>query len=127
MLKLGIRPTPNRMLVAECLRACQHPVSMAEIEDMIDTIDKSSVFRVLSLFAEKHLVHAIDDGSGSLKYELCPGGDSHSMEDMHAHFSCEKCGRIKCIEQDVPNINLPDGYKVHSANFVVKGLCPDCS
>lgn len=124
----GIRPTPNRVLIARCLDSFTHPVSMTEIENTLDSIEKSSVFRVLMLFAEKDFVHVIDDGSGSLKYELCRGEKGHTLDDMHIHFKCESCGRIFCFESEhIPAINLPEGFTPLHANFVIKGLCKDCS
>lgn len=124
----GIRPTPNRELVARALYNCDHPVSMAEIEESIASIDKSSVFRVLKLFIDKDLVHVIDDGSGSMRYELCRGEAGHSLNDMHLHFKCVECGRIFCMEsQHVPELNLPEGFCLFSVNFVAKGLCDQCA
>jgi len=89
-------------------------------------MDKSSIFRSLSLFSEHELVHAIDDGSGSLKYELCTG-ENHSVHDMHPHFHCEVCGRTYCLRDiDVPQPCLPDGFTAHAVNYVIKGECPGC-
>lgn len=123
----GIKITPNRILVARFLDRSPNPVSMTDIEYAIDTLDKSSVFRVLTHFVDKDFVHVIDDGSGSLKYELCRGNAGHSMDDMHIHFKCEGCGRVFCFESEqIPGINLPEGFSLFAANFVGKGLCPDC-
>lgn len=128
LIQKGIKPTPNRVLVARCLDGFHHPVSMADIENQIDSIDKSSVFRVLMRFVEKDVVHVIDDGSGSLKYELCRGEAGHSLEDMHIHFKCELCGRIFCIESEhIPTIHLPEGFSLFTVNFVGKGICKDCA
>ena len=67
----GIRPTPNRILVARALMDATHPVALAELETVLDTVERSTIFRVLNLFRSADLVHVIDDGSGSTKYELC--------------------------------------------------------
>lgn len=44
---------------------------MSELEDALESVDKSTVFRTLSLFAARHLLHEIEDGSGSTKYCIC--------------------------------------------------------
>ncbi len=62
-----VRPTANRILVLEALLDTAHPVSLMELDDIIQTMDKSSVFRVLNVFLEADVVHGIEDGSGSLK------------------------------------------------------------
>ncbi len=124
----GIKATPNRILVGRCLRDFGRPASMTDVEAKIHSIDKSSVFRVLSLFEERELVHIIDDGSGSMKYELCYGEEGHTMSDMHIHFKCEACGGIFCIESEhVPEVILPEGFTLRGVNYVAKGVCAQCN
>ena len=53
---------------------------MTELEEAIVTIDKSGISRSLALFRKCHLVHAIEDGDGNVKYELCMS-HSHSDDD----------------------------------------------
>lgn len=125
----GVRPTANRILVLKELLKVSHPVSLSDLESSLEfSLDKSSVFRVLEIFAEKDVVHVIEDGSRSLKYELCHSSEEHSLDDEHPHFYCEKCKEIFCLDDvKIPPIALPDGYKAHSVNYVIKGLCPNCS
>lgn len=128
LLRHSIKPTPNRILVSHCLIETGVPMSMTEIEDRLETLNKSSVFRVLVTLTQNNLVHSIDDGSGSVKYEWCRGEGGHTVHDMHAHFRCEKCNRIYCIEsQQLPEINLPEGFTPHTVNYVITGLCPTCT
>ena len=73
------------------------------------------------------MLHGFEDGSGSLKYELCDGDDAHTVDDMHTHFFCEACHRTFCMKTThVPQVALPEGFVQHSVNYVVKGLCADC-
>ena len=124
----GIKPTANRLLVLRTLCAMGRPVSLGELEMTMETMDKSSIFRVLSLFAEHHLVHAIEDGSGMMKYEICEGEGCCSIDDMHTHFYCEVCHRTFCFKTiHIPGIELPEGFKMTSINYMVKGTCPHCS
>jgi len=124
-----IKPTPNRILVMKELMKASHPISLADLEALLEfSMDKASIFRVLELFAEKDVVHVIEDGSRSLKYELCSSGKNHSIADQHAHFYCEHCKKTYCIETaSVPLIDIPDGFTPHSINYMVKGMCPECS
>ena len=66
----GVKPTANRLLVLKALAEFDHPVTMAELEDQIDSIDKSGIFRTLMLFKEKHLLHQIDDGCEGVRTEM---------------------------------------------------------
>lgn len=123
-----IRPTSNRLIVLKALAESSAPMSVGELEEQIDTLDKSSVFRVLTLLLEHHLVHAVEDGRGIVKYELCHATDSDHDSDMHVHFYCESCRRVYCFEDiPVPEITMPDGFEGRAVNYMVKGICPDCA
>ncbi len=123
----GIKATPNRLLVVKALMESEYPLSLVEIETELGTVEKSSVFRVLSLLVEKELVHTLEDGRGIVKYEICPGHAHHSPADMHAHFYCEKCRRVFCLENINPSAaGIPQDYLIKSVNFMLKGLCPEC-
>lgn len=124
----GVKPTANRILVMRELLKANHPVSLADLEEMIGlTMNKGSVFRVLELFAEHDVVHSIEDGSRSLKYELCNGADGHSIFDEHVHFYCEKCRQTFCFEGlKVPVLDMPEGFSPRSINYMIKGICPNC-
>ena len=97
----SIRPTPNRMIIADTLSHATGPMSLMELEAEIGSIDKSNVFRALTLFRERHLVHVLESVDG-VRYELC---HSHGPddEDAHVHFECERCGKTYCLE-DIPII-----------------------
>jgi len=124
----GVKPTANRIVVAQALARSAMPMSLSELESSIVSIDKSGVFRTLRLFVEHHLVHTIDDGSGGTRYELCQS-HSHDGEDddLHPHFFCERCRRTYCLRDlALPHIDAPEGFLVTSANYVIKGICPQC-
>lgn len=128
LLRKGeIKPTPNRLLVARKLLESESPMSLIELETALETMERSSVLRVLNLFLEKDIVHSVEDGRGVTKYEICHGRDHCSIEDMHAHFYCEKCHRTFCFEDIMaPRINIPKNFSIHTVNYMLKGLCPDC-
>lgn len=123
----GIRPTPVRGLVLGVLDDSVRPLSSLEIEQALDTVDRSSITRTLSLFVEKGLVHIIDDGTSSAKYEACPSPHHHTCNDMHVHFHCRVCGRTYCLSgTPPPPVSVPYGFLPESTNYLLTGLCPDC-
>ena len=123
----SIKPTANRILVLKELMRNAHPVNLADLEIALAPMDKGSIFRVLQLFSEKEVIHVIEDGSRSLKYEVCHAEDHHTATDQHPHFFCEKCGALYCLDHiSLPDIKLPDAFKVKSINFMIKGICPKC-
>lgn len=121
-----IKATPNRILVLDLLLRSIAPMSMTEIANELETVDKSNVFRTLALFKEKHLVHSFEaEGEGTL-YEVCHAcGDTD--DDTHVHFRCVKCGNVYCLEDvPVPQVQCPDGFEVQGASYIVSGICPKC-
>ncbi|MGM9775074.1 MAG: Fur family transcriptional regulator [Candidatus Egerieousia sp.] len=124
----GVKPTVNRVLVMNELSKISHPISLADLEISLSTMDKASIFRVLKLFSEKDIIHVIEDGSRSLKYELCPSESHHHLTDQHVHFYCENCKETFCLENEhIPMIKIPKGFRLHSVNYMLKGLCPKCN
>ena len=124
----GIKPTANRILVCRELARRGCPMSLADMEEAMPEADRSSIFRVLTLFQEHDLVHTFTDGRGVLHYELCHSHGECHMEDRHLHFYCETCHRSYCLEDTpLPHLTLPAGFEAHSWSFVVKGQCPHCA
>jgi Fur family ferric uptake transcriptional regulator len=125
--KQGVRPTSTRILVLKAILKQKAVVSLADLETELQTIDKSTIFRTLVLFLKQHLIHTIDDGSGSLKYSACEEGCDCSIERQHVHFYCKECRRTFCLrEKQVPMVDLPEGFSSDSINYVIKGLCDSC-
>ena len=123
----GIRPTANRILVMKTPMGEQNPQSLSNLERKMVSMDKSSIFRTLTLFLEHDVVHAFEDGRGVLCYELCEEKGACDHHDGHIHFYCESCQRSFCMEDiHIPSFELPEGFYPHSISFVIKGECPDC-
>lgn len=124
----GIKPTSNRILVVKALAVEDNPSSLTELEEKLVSVDKSGIFRALVLFRDHHLVHTIEDGEGGIRYELCLSDNEDNDDDMHVHFYCEKCHKIFCLyDTPIPHVELPQGFSRESANYVVKGICAECS
>lgn len=123
-----IKPTANRLLVTRALEEAGRPMSLAELEQRIGSVDKSNVFRALTLFRENHLVHVIEDGGDGVRYELCHSHHDDVDDDLHVHFYCGQCHRTFCLEQTpIPPVSVPPGFVMHSVNYMVKGICPTCA
>lgn len=124
----NVKPTAMRVLVFKELDKSSHPLSLKDLEERLLTADRSTIFRVLTLLLQHHLVHGIEDGSGALKYEMCHGHHECTLDDQHSHFYCELCHRTFCFhDTPVPVIDLPDGFHATTINYMIKGICPECS
>ena len=125
----GIKPTANRILVLDAMLRAGCSLSLSDLEAGLETVDKSSIFRTLNLFRQQQLVHSFEDGSGSMKYEICRShSETCAIGERHIHFFCEVCHQTTCLTDiKIPVASLPEGYTVDSINYTVKGVCPACN
>ena len=124
----NIKPTAMRLLVAEKLLKQQYAVSHKELAEQFEKADNVTLFRTLKIFLEHKLIHTIDDGSGVIKYALCQSGCSCNPWEQHTHFHCSQCKRTFCLtETEIPDIDIPQNFKLEGANLVLKGKCDRCS
>lgn len=123
----NIKPTAMRELIYGVLEKQNKALSLYEIEQQFDNVERSTIFRTLKTFQDNYLIHSIDDGTGAVKYALCDDDCTCNPDDLHIHFLCNKCGQTHCMkEMPVPRMDLPEGFSFENANFVVKGTCPNC-
>lgn len=124
----GIRPTSTRLLVYDAICKISDTFSLTSLENELPSIDKSVIFRTLSLFHERRLIHSVDDGSGLHKFCLCHNRGHCSAEEAHCHFYCEKCRKTYCLNEDsIPPVRIPEGFTAHEVNYIVKGVCAECA
>lgn len=125
--KKGIKPTAMRLLIYDILYNYQKAMSLHEIEQQFNNVDRSTIFRTLKTFQNNCIIHSIDVGTGTVKYALCQEGCTCNHNDLHVHFFCNKCGKTHCLKDlPIPQIDLPDGFVFESANFIIKGICHNC-
>lgn len=128
LISNDIRPTANRLLILRVLAEAKSPLSLSELEDKLPTIDKSNIFRALTLFHTHHLVHALQTTNNLQSYELCLSHNDEHDDDVHCHFYCEQCHHTFCLDHvPIPPVALPDGFTSRTANYMLSGLCPKCS
>ncbi|WP_404827713.1 Fur family transcriptional regulator [Flavobacterium shii] len=128
LLKRNIKPTSIRLLIFRIMTEFKKTFSLTDLETELETVNKSTIFRTLTLFHENLLIHNIDDGSGSMKYSICNETCMCTVGELHVHFNCNHCHNTYCLESiAIPPIQLPEKFLLESVNFVMKGICENCS
>ena len=124
----GIRLTAVRLMIWRKVRhGFTDAFSLADLETVLPTVDRSTLFRTLTLLTDAHLLHEIDDGSGSQKYCVCHHDDTRHCHG-HVHLTCKRCHRTFCLTNvRIPSVPLPPGFEMEEAEYVVKGVCAECS
>jgi Fur family transcriptional regulator, ferric uptake regulator len=126
----GNRITEPRLRVWEVLNRSNEHLTVEEIgrqvHSMDPTINTSSVYRTLALFAEMGLVRESTFGSDEgARWEL-------AHPDDHFHLVCRSCGEVNHHEGDLvdqirDHLAGGHGFAAEQVDLVVTGLCANCS
>ena len=125
----GLRVTDARKDILFNFLGQEAAISQGDIENTLGAdFDRVTIYRTLKTFTEKGLIHKILDDNGGVKYALCKeqcNDEGHHHD--HLHFKCVVCMQTTCLEKnEIPAINLPDGYQKNEINILVQGVCPNC-
>jgi Fur family ferric uptake transcriptional regulator len=128
LVNAGIRVTANRLVIWRKVRhGFAGAFSLADLEAVLPTIDRSTIFRTLTLLSQGHLLHEIDDGSGAQKYCVCHLDDTRQCRG-HVHLCCHVCHQTICLTSvKIPPVPLPEGFVSDETEYVVKGICAECA
>lgn len=128
LINAGVRVTAVRLLIWRQVRhGFDNAFSLSDLEEALPTVDRSTLFRTLTLLADAHLLHDIDDGSGKQKYCVCHVDDTRHCTG-HVHLTCRLCHRTFCLSNvRIPMVALPDGFQPEETEYLIKGICAECS
>lgn len=126
----GLKKTVPRLRVLEILNSRKMATSQPDLEMLIGKeIDRVTLYRTLTTFEDKGIVHKIIDINGKANYALCSSScTSHKHDDQHLHFNCLMCKNLFCLpEQVLPTFDVPNGFAVKKFECLISGVCSDCS
>lgn len=122
----GGRVTRTRLAVLTTLLQESGPLSHDEVGEQLTSAgiphDRVTLYRALDWLVEQGLVRRIAGSDRAWRFETLRNPD-HS----HAHFHCERCGQVRCLETPSPAPTLPAGFAMTRIEVVVHGACADCS
>ncbi|MEO6597577.1 MAG: hypothetical protein ABIP94_22770, partial [Planctomycetota bacterium] len=136
--------------VLALLSTKSNPLSHVELAELLgrresEAIDRVTLYRVLDWLVSVGLAHKIlghdrvfrfaaeDDSQPALH-----AGNSAAQaaipahrHDLHAHFECETCHTLVCIDDMAlpampPKKALPRGFEGRSVEILVRGVCAAC-
>lgn len=123
LLKHDVRPSIHRILIYQYLIDNKiHPTAdtvYSNLHPKLPTLSKTTIYNTLSLFVKKKLIQELPLENGELRYDV------NTSE--HAHFKCEKCGKIYDIAQKANVPQLPPDFKVSRSQLFLWGKCSYCT
>lgn len=124
-----IRSTSAKTEILNIINGSKTALSHSDIQKMTgDLCNRVTIYRVLDRLEKEGEVHKITNIDGVVNFAKCPESCSkvHHVHN-HLHFNCEICKSVTCIENVIPNVDLPKGFTAKEYNFVISGICPDCA
>jgi len=125
---LGMRPTPQRMLILQAILDSPGHISAEDIYERVKKeyphINLSTIYRTLELLKEHHAISVTDLGQGSVLYELL-------KDERHHHMVCLGCGKIvefdhRFVEPLEAALEEEYQFKAQIDHFAIFGFCVDC-
>lgn len=126
--RLGVRVTPQRLLVLEALAASgRHMTADALLQwaaQRYPALNLATVYRTLDLLVAHGLVAQTDLGSGVSYFELVG-------ESPHHHLVCERCGAVSDLDAELLAAlqqRLLDkyGFQANLRHVALFGTCKGC-
>lgn len=123
-----LRQTDCRRQVLNAFLEKSAAIGQPELEKKLSEFDRVTIYRTLTTFLEKGVLHKVLNDKGAAKYALCSNKcDEHQHHDEHVHFKCLECGELECIDNlKIPTFTLPKGYTFVNANLLIQGHCKMC-
>ncbi len=128
LLPAGVRPTPQRIAVAEELISEPDDVTAQELYARLRArgrrLGLATVYRTLALLAETGAVDALAHHPGELCYRWC--GREH-----HHHLTCSRCHRVvelgECeLDPWLERLSAAHGFLATGHRLEVAGVCAGC-
>lgn len=123
----NIAITAMRKLVLDVFLHQKKAVSLADLEEILNNSDRSTLYRTLKTFEQKGLIHGVQENNKT-QYLLCNDAcDEENHYDFHLHFYCKNCEKTTCLEDvNFNQLKFPKGYKIQDLKFMANGICKEC-
>jgi len=124
LLKRGIRPSPQRIKILECLMgSANHPTVdriYTHLVSDLPTLSKSTIYNTLNRFVASGLVRPVMVDEGETRYDA-------AVED-HGHFKCESCGTIYDFHVEIDTWESDElaEFDITQRDVYFFGTCSDC-
>lgn len=124
----GLKATVARARVLELLRTAAQPLSHGDIDARlaagVSPLDRVTLYRVLDSLVTAGLALKAVDARGVFRFSATEAGAVH---ERHAHFRCEDCGGVFCLDAPVPSApKLPAGFRLQGLALDMHGTCARC-
>lgn len=146
----GLKTTSSRLAVTAVLTQNSGPLTHQDLlKQLPPNFDRVTLYRVLDWLLQHQLIHRIAGVDRAWRFQLNASAERKPItnngrqyttklransatkllnQHAHAHFQCETCGKVFCLEDIQPKLNnsLPADFTVDSIELNIKGKCAHC-
>jgi len=121
-----LKRTSCREGILQLIINANSALSEHEIKEKLQSnYDRTTFYRSFKTLEEHGIIHKIVVDNQIIKYAI---DNSVTNKKEHAHFFCNKCERVVCMDSiEIPKIHLPEGFNISNTEFILKGECETCS
>ncbi|WP_339923171.1 transcriptional repressor [uncultured Cyclobacterium sp.] len=121
-----LKRTSCREGILEVMMGSKQALSESEIrENFSGSYDRTTFYRSFKTLEANRIIHKIVIDNLFVKYAL---GNALNPKKMHAHFYCNDCNAVECLNNTPINTHpLPKGYTCSDTELIIKGLCAKCN
>lgn len=128
----NIKKTAGRIAIIKALQDKCCPLSENEIKElMLESYDRITFYRNIHTLSAAGIIHKIVVDNTLIRYGLncCESAHDHNVhKNNHAHFYCEKCQSVVCLQEiKIPEFCLPEGFVSADSDIIIKGKCEKCN
>jgi Fur family ferric uptake transcriptional regulator len=129
LTKHQLKQTAPRLMVLNEIITQEAAVSQPELEKKLGSkVDRVTLYRTLSTFEEKGILHKIMDAAGTANFAICKANCTAAHHhDEHLHFNCGNCKKVYCLDVKVPTTTIPKGFTMHTLQLMATGICDNCN
>ncbi len=126
----GLDQNPNRLGILEIVGNSTSPLSAREVADILNRtrpVNRVTVYRILDLLVENHLLERLSSGDRSFRYGLAPNANHRH----HPHFFCRDCGNMECLNPESLKLDTSDLERtypgwIEKVEIRIDGVCKTC-
>jgi Fur family ferric uptake transcriptional regulator len=129
--RAGHRSSAPRMAVVETIGRHDCVLTAREISERLRgegrDVGVATVYRALELLEGLGLLHRLETGEGTARFEPAHPGGEH-----HHHLVCARCGRVtafedQALERSIDRLAARLDFRVEGHDVLLRGTCEDCA
>ncbi|MGF7079678.1 Fur family transcriptional regulator [Mucilaginibacter sp. UYCu711] len=127
--KHQLKKTAPRLRVLSMMSSKTSATSQPDLEEVMSDVDRVTLYRILTAFEEKGIIHKVFDLNGTANYALCASNcEENHHHDEHLHFNCVECKNVYCLDDmHLPKLEVPQGFTTDGVTVYATGTCPKCN